>query len=177
MEVEYVIRRTGDPSEGEILQSGKPVAFLDKPKGDLRTVLKVEDGKGRIFYLDPKVDGVIAPFSTAVYEDSGKILLKIKSGCFSFNGKIYLFKSLPEGQSMKGHLQGSKNICRLDNLPYHYVDEIDRETREKLNKHRGADVGRLSGLGSLGHKVTLSDELVEIGLPLAAASYLLYSTG
>jgi len=177
LEETYVIKRTGDPSEAEIFQSDKLVALLDRPKGELRTVLKLEDGMLRIFYLDPKVDGTIAPFSTAVYEDPGKIFLKIKSGCFSLNGKIYLFKSLPEGHSMKGHLHGLKYICRLDNLPYHDVEEIDRETREKLNKHRGVDIGRLSGLGRLGHEVTLSNELVEIGLPLAAASYLLYSSG
>jgi hypothetical protein len=177
LELEYVVTRTGDPSEAEIRQSGELVARLDKMKGDLRTLLKLENPPKRMFYLDPKVDGSIAAFSTVVYDDSGKTWLKIKSGVLSYNGKIYLFKSLPEGKSMSGHLLGMKFISRMDNLPFHDVDEIDRQTREKLIKHRGMEVGRLSGLGSLGHKVVLSDELKDIGLPLAAASYLLYSTG
>ncbi len=78
---------------------------------------------------------------------------------------------------MRGHLHGLKYISRLDHLPYQSVDEIDRMTREQLNKHRGVEVGRLDGLGSLGHEVFLDEELAEIGLPLSAASYLLYSTG
>jgi hypothetical protein len=174
---EYVVKRTGDPNEAEIMHSGKLAAHLDKIQGELRTILKYEDGSHRILYLDPKVDGAITPFSTAVYDKEGKILLKIKSGCFSYNGKIYLFKSLPQGVSMKGHLHELKYICRLDHLPYQSVDEIDRMTREKLNIHRGIEVGRLSGLGSLGHEVSLDEELAGIGLPLSAASYLLYSTG
>ena len=177
METEYVIKRTGTPGEADITQSGQLVARLDKRKDDLRTLLKVEDGSLRNLYLDPKVDGVISPFSTAIYGDDGESVLKIKSGSFSYGGKIYLFKSLPEGHSMRGHLDGVKYICRLDHLPFHNIDEIDRETREKLYKHRGVDVGRLSGLGILGHKVVLGEELASIGLPLSAASYLLYSTG
>ena len=174
---EYVVRRTGDPNEAEITHSGKLAAYLDKIQGELRTLLKYADGSHRILYLDPKVDDSIAPFSITVYNNEEKILLEIKSGCFSYNGKIYRFKSLPQGKSMKGHLHELKYICRLDHLPYQSVDEIDRMTREKLNKHRGIEVGRLSGLGSLGHEVSLDEELAGIGLPLSAASYLLYSTG
>jgi hypothetical protein len=142
----------------------------------MRSILKVEDGSNRVYELDPRVDGVISPFSCAIYED-GKLVLKIKSGAFSYNDRVYVFKSLPEGNSMRGHLSGSKSICRLDNFPYHSVDEIDRETREKLSRNRGVEVARLSGLGKLGHKVTVSEELEKISLPLSAASYLLYSTG
>lgn len=153
------------------------MAHLDRADDNLQSLLKLENGSKRIYRLDPRVDRAISPFSTTIYEGDGKILLRIKSGVFSYIGKIYLFKSLPEGKSMKGHLSRSKYICRLDNFPYHDVDEIDRETRERLNRYRGVDVGRLSGLGKLGHKVTIDEELREIGLPLAAASYLLYSTG
>jgi len=143
----------------------------------MRSRLKLEDGSNRVFELDPRVNGAVSPFSTVIYEDGGKPVLKIKSGCFSHNGKVYLFKSIPEGKSMKSHLSGAKYICRLENFPFRNVDEIDRETREKLSRHRGVDVGRLSGFGKLGHRVILSEELVGIGLPLSAASYLLYSTG
>jgi hypothetical protein len=176
MEAEYIIKRTGDPNEAEIFQSGQLVARLEKGREPLHALLKIEDGTNKSYQLDPRVDGIIAPFSLAIL-DGGKPELKIKSGCFSYRGKIYLFKSLPEGKSMRGHLHGTKYICRLDHLEYHTVDEIDRVTREKLMKHRGTDVGQLSGLGSLGHTVKLGGELSEIGLPLSAASYLLYSAG
>lgn len=172
-----MVRRTGAPGEAEILQSGRPVAHLEKLENELGAVLREEEVSNRVYRLDPRVDGVISPFSSAIYEDDGEPILKIKSGCFAYNGKIYLFKSLPEGKSMKGHLDRSKYICRLDNFPYYSVDEIDRETRERLNRHRGVDVGKLSGLGKLGHRVTLNHELAGIGLPLSAASYLLYATG
>jgi len=177
LEVEYVVRSSRDHHDAEIFQSGRLAAHLEAPGGDLRALLKLEDGSGRVYHLEPRVDGTITPFSSSIYENGGKPILKIKSGVFSYRGKVYLFKSLPEGRSMKGHLDGSKYICRLDNLPHHDVDEIDRLTWGQLSKYRGVDVGRLSGLGKLGHKVTLEGELTDVGIPLSAASYLLYAVG
>jgi len=173
--VEYVIRRTGSPKDADILQSGKLIAHLEK-ENVMETFLRAEDGS-RIFHFDPKVDGVISPFSMTVYDKAGKVTLKIRTNCFSHGNQIYMFKSLPEGKSMKHHLSGSKYICRLLNFPYHDINEIDPETRERLSRHRGVDVGTLSGLGKLKHEVKIGDELADIGLPLSAASYLLYSTG
>jgi hypothetical protein len=172
-----MIKRTGDPKEADIFQSGQLIARLENGQDRLHALLKVEDGSGEVYRLDPKVDGVISPFSSEIYNQNEKPVLKIRSGCFSHQNKIYLFKSLPEGKSMQHHLNGMKYICRLENFPYHNVDEIDRETWQKLGKHRGVDVGSMSGLGTLGHKVSLRIELADIGLPLSAASYLLYSTG
>ena len=173
--MEYVVRRTGSPRDADIMQSGKLVARLEK-ESVMGTLLRTEDGS-KIFHFDPKVDGVISPFSMTVYDGVGKMILKIKTNCFSHDNQVYMFKSLPEGKSMKHHLSGTKYICRLVNFPYHDVNEIDLETRERLNRHRGVDVGTLSGLGKLKHEVRLGDELADIGLPLSAASYLLYSTG
>jgi len=173
--VEYVIRRTGSPKDADIFQSGKLIASLEK-ENVMETLLRAEDGS-KIFHFDPKVDGVLSPFSMTVYDGAGKAILKIKINCFSRDNQIYMFKSLPEGKSMKHHLSGSKYICRLLNFPYHDINEIDPETRERLSRHRGVDVGTLSGLGKLKHEVKIGDELADIGLPLSAASYLLYSTG
>jgi hypothetical protein len=175
--LEYVVKGTGDPDVAEILRSGKLVGTLKKVKDGQRTILKTENGSNRIYQLDPKVNGEIFPFSATIYENGNKQVLKIKSGVFSYKGKVYMFKSLPEGKSMNGHLSGLKYINRLDDLPYHDIDEIDRMTWEKLNKHRGVEVGTISGFGKLEHKVSLGEGLADIGLPLAAASYLLYSTG
>jgi len=176
LQVDYLVKRTGNPSEAEIFQSGRLVAHLvnASQNGQVISRLKTEDGC--IFELDPRVDGVISPFSFQIYDD-GRPVLKIKSGVFSLDGKVYVFKSLPEGVSMKGHLSGTKSITRLDNFPYKNVDEIDPETRGKLLRYRGIEVGKISGLGTRGHKVILDEELSDIGLPLSAASYLMYSTG
>jgi hypothetical protein len=178
LKIEYLVKRTGNPSEAEILQSGQLVAHLENASqnGRILSRLKTEDGTGRVYELDPRVDGVISPFSSEIY-DKGKPVLKIKSGVFSHDSKVYMFKSLPEGVSMKGHLNGIKSVTRLDNFPYKSVGEIDRDTRERLLRYRGVEVGKISGLGTRGHKVVLDEELSDIGLPLSAASYLLYSTG
>jgi len=173
--VEYVIRRTGSPKDADIFESGNLVARLEK-ENVLGTLLRLEDGSN-IFHFDPKVDGVLSPFSTTIYDGAGKLILKIKTNCFSHSNQVYMFKSLPEGKSLKHHLSGTKYICRLVNFPYHDINEIDLETRERLSRYRGVDVGTLSGLGKLKHQVRLGEELADVGLPLSAASYLLYSTG
>jgi hypothetical protein len=41
----------------------------------------------------------------------------------------------------------------------------------------GVPVGETSGLGTHGHHVKVEKELEDIGLIIAASSYLLYSTG
>ena len=177
LDAEYVVKRTSNSNDAEITRSGQLVARIEKSKKDgLRFQLKVTDGS-IVYELDPRIDGMISPFSLTIYEDGKEPLLKIKSGCFSYEEKIYLFKSVPEGKSMSSHLEGGKYICRLENFPFHSIDEIDRETWEKLSRHRGVDVGRLSGFGRLAHKVILDEGLAGIGLVLSAASYLLYSTG
>jgi len=173
--MEFIVRRTGDPREAQITEGGQLVGQLKKD-GDKTAILRTEDGSGRVLQLNPRVDGVISAFSSAVY-DNENLVFKIKSGLFSHNGKVYMFKGLPEGVSMSGHLNGTKVIIRLDEFPYQDVDQVDRETREKLLRYRGIEVGRVSGLGTRGHKVVLHDDLLDIGLPLSAVSYLLYSTG
>lgn len=175
MEKEYIIRRTGGPREAEITENGRFVGQLEEDN-DKTAILRTKDGSGRVFELNPRVDGVISTFSSTIY-DSESLVLKIKSGLFSHNGNVYMFKGLPEGVAMIGHLSGVKVISRLDRFPYQDLDQVDRETRERLSRYRGIEVGRISGLGSRGHKVALHDDLFDIGLPLSAASYLLYSTG
>jgi hypothetical protein len=65
----------------------------------------------------------------------------------------------------------------LDNFPFSELSDVDYETRSKLiSKFRGAPVGELDGLGKEGHHLRFFNELEDIGLPLAASCYLLYST-
>ena len=105
LEVEYVVRRTGSPRDADIMQSEKLVARLEK-ENILGILLRLEDGSN-IFHFDPKVDGVLSPFSMTVYDGAGRLILKIKTNCFSHSNQVYMFKSLPEGKSLKHHLRGT----------------------------------------------------------------------
>ncbi|MDA4111610.1 MAG: hypothetical protein OK439_03665 [Thaumarchaeota archaeon] len=176
MKIEYVVKRKGRPHIAEVLQGGKIIADLDESK-DFVSVLTTMNG--RTYYFTPRVDGKIIPFSIMVYESNDsqrKTILKIKGNCFSHGGQMYMIGAIPEGKSAKD-IGRSKYICRLVNFPFDDMDKIDMHVREKLGRYRGIEVGQLSGLGSIGHKITLDEELEEISLPLSVSSYLIYSTG
>jgi hypothetical protein len=173
--IEYVVTRTGGPHRAEIVQDGRIIAQLQE--GDnLDSVLTTEDGKK--YYFSPRVDGKIHPFSLTVKtgNNSGETILQILEHLFAYRGNLYIIGGIPEGKSPKD-LGQTKYICRLVNFPYDDVDQVDAHVREKLGRHRGVEVGELSGLGRRGYKVALDGELEPIGLPLSVASYLLYSTG
>ena len=142
----------------------------------------LESENGYIFRLTPKVDGAIRPFSFEVYEENSAdseraMILKIKDNLFSHHNEMYIMRGVPEGRPMSKHILGARSICRLVNFPFKTLDEIGHETKTKLTRLRGAEVGEISGYGTKGHKVKLSYELEDIGIPLSAASYLMYSTG
>ena len=73
----------------------------------------------------------------------------------------------------------------LENLYNSIKAEIENENkhhqnlRQKLKRFRGVPVGEASGLGATpeGHHVKVNDELDDIGLFLAAISYLMYASG
>jgi len=173
--IEYVVIRTDGPHRAEISQEGKIVAHLEED-GNLDSVLTTIDAKN--YYFSPRVDGKINPFSSTIELGNGsrETILKILGHLFAYGGNLYIIGGIPEGKSPRDIGQ-TKFICRLVNFPYSEVDQIDVHVREKLGRHRGVEVGELSGLGRRGHKVTLAPELEQIGLPLAVACYLLYSTG
>ena len=103
---------------------------------------------------------------------------KIENNLFCHNGQIYMMNNLPEGRLTRDHLSGSRLISRLVNFPCKNLDEVDHEIWQRLGRHRGFQVGEMSGFGRTGgHKVKLEPELEDIGVPLSAASYLIYSTG
>ncbi len=103
-------------------------------------------------------------------------VLKIKDNLFQHGGSFYWLGGIPEGRPIKAHLIGSKIICRLVNFPFSQVDDVDEETKHQLKRYRGIYVGEFFGLGSSGFHLKLGNELNDIGLPLVASSYLLYST-
>jgi hypothetical protein len=180
---EYLVRRTGAFYEADVLLDGKQIAKLGRGEKFTYRVDRITGGN--CYVLDPRVDGRIRPFSMLAYEEETsssinqekKIALKIINNLFSHDGKMYIMKHVSEGSYPKKHMLGSKHICRLVNFPFDKPEEVDVATSERLGRHRGIKVGEMSGLGITGHKVTLEDELEDIGLPLAVSSYLIYASG
>jgi hypothetical protein len=184
--IEYVVKRTGGPSDATIEKNGKTIGDIHRENGFF---VVVDRTSGKTFKMTARVDEEVRPFSMIVYETKGdnqetdniineKEVLKIKNNLFWHNGNIYLMNSLPEGELPRDHITGTRFISKLVNFPYNSHQEIDPETWERLGRHRGQQVGELSGLGRTGgHRVKLASELEDIGVPLAAASYLIYSTG
>jgi hypothetical protein len=88
-----------------------------------------------------------------------------------------MFTNHPEGRPWHQYLSGPRYISRLDNFPYSDLAEVDHHLKHRLKRFRGVPVGEASGLGTHGHHVKVEKELEDVGLIIAASSYLLYSTG
>ncbi len=183
MSVEYVVTQPVSTVEATILQSQREVGHLS-PEG--KGLFKLLGNENQSWMLCNRVNGEVRPFSMAVVSGIDKDLalnaseeeyvLKIKDSLFQHSGSFYWFGGIPEGRPVKAHLIGSKIICRLVNFPFSNVDDVDEETKHQLKRYRGIYVGDFFGLGSSGFHLKLNNELKDIGLPLAASSYLLYST-
>lgn len=127
--------------------------------------------------LNRRINGEIRPFSIVVSKgNDSKEVLKIDDHIFLHNGSFYIIGGIPEGGIPRHHLVGSKFICRLTNFPFSHPDQVDAETKNRLKRHRGVPVGEFFGLGSNGFHIKLESELDGIGLPLAASTYLIYSS-
>jgi hypothetical protein len=119
-----------------------------------------------------------------VKEKEGHALLIIQDNIFMHNGKFYMLANHPESKSWQDYVNSPvRYISRLDNFPYSNVSEMDeskhhQDLRQKLKRFRGVPVGEASGLGATpeGHRVKVNDELDDIGLFLAATSYLMYAS-
>jgi hypothetical protein len=148
--------------------------------GELRNVAKglfrlTDEAKS--WLLNRKIDGTLLPFSMLISEErDSKEILKVKDHLFPYNAYFYMIGGIPESQNPKDHLRGYKYIIRITNFPHTQHEQIDEETLSRLKRHRGVPVGRIHGLGSKGFYLKIEDELKDIGLPLAAATYLMYST-
>jgi hypothetical protein len=65
-----------------------------------------------------------------------------------------MLASTPEGRPLGEFLLGKRYICKLNNFPFTDLTEIDHETRSKLRRFRGVQVGELEGLGKGGTMCT-----------------------
>jgi hypothetical protein len=63
-------------------------------------------------------------------------------------------------------------------LNFSQIEHAHYTLRDKIKRFRGKSVGEASGLGieEYGHRIRLDSELEEVGLFIAAISYLLYAS-
>jgi hypothetical protein len=183
MGTEYVIVHSEGKS-AKILQDNKERGMLKKTDShgifDLES--KGEATQKENWKLTSKVDGEVRPFSIVCYKVGSKgheeLDLKIKDHIFSHGNDFYsIGEAVPVGASPRDSISGSKFICRLVNFPFSKIEDVDWETKHRMKRHRGIPVGEIHGLGADGYHVKIyGNELSDIGLPLAASTYLLYTT-
>jgi hypothetical protein len=180
---EYIVKQPDSPADAVISQDEGEVGRLHVER---KGIFKLLGNENQSWALFNHIDGAIRPFSIIVFfvndkyssenRSSKEYVLKIKDNLFHHNGKFYSFGGIPEGRLPKDHLMGSKIICRLVNFPFSTLEDVDLETKHHLRRYRGIYVGEFFGIGSTGFHVKLEEELADIGLPLTASTYLLYST-
>ena len=127
--------------------------------------------------MDPRVHGEIRPFSMSVTPPGGGEVpsLTIRDHLFFHRQRAYLLTGIPEEVHPADHLVGKRHVSRLDTFPFSTLEEVDAETWGRLRRHRGVAVGIVEETEPGHYRVALSQELEEIGLPLAAASFLLFT--
>jgi hypothetical protein len=167
-------------------ENGEEIAEIKKEEGSQFRLLSRKDH--REWVLSSKIDGEHRRFSFSVREkgerEDADPLLVIRDNIFKHDGKFYMLANHPTGKLWQHHVNSPiRYISRLDNFPYSDVFEMEEDKhhqslRDKLKRFRGVPVGEASGLGATpeGHNVKVNNELDDIGLFLAATSYLMYAT-
>ena len=179
MSSEYVIKGA-KPWESKIFSHDEEIAEIKKGDG---ASFKLISKDGRQWTITNRVHGEIRPFSLTVLQDqnggkeANKEVFTIREHLFKYRDKFYMLTNHPEGRPWHEYLSGPRYISRLDNFPYSDLSEFDHHIRHRLKRFRGVQVGEALGLGIQGHRVKVDIELEDIGLLIAACSYLLYSTG
>ena len=192
---ELIVKRDGPrPWNAKVFGSnGEEVARIIKGEG---LTLKLHTNSGDEWLISNNVNGRARAFSRSFRksnkDDNNNIAtlspneridtLTIQDNVFKHNGKFYMLANHPEGKKWQDHVNSAKRyISRLDNFPYSDLAEVElqhQSLRQKLKRFRGVPVGEASGLGitEQGHRVIVNNELADIALPLAVASYLMYSS-
>jgi hypothetical protein len=181
----FIVKKGPAQWEAKVFsEDDKEIAEIKKGKGPEFRILSKKDE--REWVLTNRIDGEHRRFSFSVREaeKSDDAILVIRDNVFKHNGKFYMLANLPEGRSWQHHISSPvRYISRLDNFPYSDLSEMDENKHhhalnQKLKRFRGVPVGEASGLGvtSEGHNVKVNDELDDIGLLLAATSYLMYAS-
>ena len=172
--LEFVVKAT-EGRLARVFVEGKEVATIGARGNAMFSVLSESYGEWSVELRD---NGEIRPFSAEITgKDKSGFALKIRNHLFFYKGAAYLLTGIPERVKPADHVLGRRHVIRLDSFPFSRLDEVDRETWGRLRLHRGISVGEIDGDSPEAFRVTLSDELSEIGLPLSAALYLLYNSG
>ncbi len=204
MTSEFTIKKGPTQWEAKIYsKDGKEVAEIRKEREhpEFRLLSKKDNNRQQQeWVLSNRVDGEHRRFSFSIreakkqheqeegeksdYDNRVAPLFVVRDNIFEHKGKFYMIANYPEGKSWHNHVSNPvRYISRLDNFPYSNVSEMDEDKHyqslmQKLKRFRGVPVGEASGLGATpeGHHVKLNDELDDIGLFLAATSYLMYAS-
>jgi hypothetical protein len=190
---EFVVRKGPKQWEAKIFSGKDEIAKISKGEGLGFRLVRQKDGLE--WLLTNKVQGEYRPFSFSVrrsrkkipgpngnYDKQGEEVFVVRDQLFKHNSKFYMLANHPEDKSWDEHVNGSvKYIGRLDDFPYSDLSEVDHQhytLRDKIKRFRGKAVGEASGLGieEHGHRIKLDNELDEVGLFIAAISYLLYAS-
>jgi len=194
MSSEFVIKKRPKESEAIIYLGKDRIAKIEKHEGFTFKLITYKDKQEWV--LSNFVHGQRRPFSYAVLKttqktpddrgeeiQTGQEVFVVREQLFKHNGKFYMLASHPEGESWADYVNSStRYVSRLDSFPYPKLSDIDHEhykLRHKIKRFRGKPVGEATGLGQDegGHHLRLDNELAEIGLFIAAISYLLYASG
>jgi hypothetical protein len=183
----YNVRKSDSSQDAKIFaENGEEVAEIKREK-DSQFRLLSKSGVGE-WILSNVIDGKHHRFSLAARsaQDTmdGEPALTVRDNIFKHRGRFYMLASHPAGKTWSTYVNNPvRYISRLDNFPFTNVAELNehrhnRDLRHKLKRFRGVAVGEASGLGatSEGHSVKVNDELDDIGLFIAAASYLMYAS-
>ena len=173
--IEYTVKRGVRPYFATVLSQGHDIAGMRSSDGGTFFLVKSYGS----WKMNPRVHGEIRPFSMCVTssEGGGDPVLTILNHLFFYRKKAYYLTGIPEDVRPADHLLGKRHVNRLDTFPFSSLDDVDPETWGRLRMHRGLSVGTIEATESGEYRVTLSEELEEVGVPLAASSYLLYTSG
>ena len=187
MSSEFVIRKGPKQWEAKIFSDKVEIAEIKKGEG--LTFRLTDHRDENEWILTNMVHGERRPFSFSVHNNDRKYntlsepIFVMRDQLFEHDGKFYMRANHPEGKFWNEYVNSSvRYIGRLNNFPYSKLSEVDHQhytLRDKIKRLRGTPVGEASGLGTenRGHRVKLDSELDDIGLFIAAISYLLYASG
>jgi hypothetical protein len=183
---DFIVKKGPEKSEAKISSGGKEVAEIKKEGLGFRLV---RYGDAHEWLLSNKVHGEARPFSFSVrdWTRGGSQPLDdevfvVRDQLFKHGGRLYMLASQPVGKHWDEHMRSKvRYISRLDDLSHLELAELDyqdRNLRDKTKRLRGTPVGEASGLGieEGGHHVRLDKELEDVGLFVAAISYLIYAS-
>lgn len=199
--VKKAAKGSGQP-DAIIFSGNEKIAEIkkEKNKGSFRLVnLK----NGLEWLLANDVHGELRPFSFSIRKVAGeyrqdkhenidtkasqedKEVFVIREQLFKHKGNFYMLAGHPQGKDWNEHIHTPvRYINRLDDfevgddLNLSQIDYQDRDLRDKIKRLRGTAVGEAFGLSieERGHHVRVDEELADVGLFIAAISYLIYAS-